>query len=60
MTELLPLPKINARSDTDDTVQPTPVELSDEQLSSILTNMVSWIEELLVFVTLHENFTTNI
>lgn len=43
MTELLPLPKINARNDIDDSLQPTPVELSEEQLSSILTNMVSCI-----------------
>ncbi|XP_037049752.1 uncharacterized protein LOC119084032 isoform X1 [Bradysia coprophila] len=52
MTELLPLPKINTRSDIDESLLPTPVEFSEEQLSSILTNMVrqkyfNFLEKLL-------------
>lgn len=42
MTELLPLPKVNNKNEIDERPLP-PVELSEEKLSNILTNMVSFI-----------------
>lgn len=42
MTELLPLPKINTKNDElVDNFPSNPVELSEDQLSNILTNVVS-------------------
>lgn len=39
MTELLPLPKINIKNEID--CPSTTVELSEDELSNILTNLVS-------------------